>query len=405
MITEKKLLVWGTGNDASKLMQKYPVINIFVNRFIDSSKTVCSFYDRPVVNPNEVNWGESLFVIVATRKYYDEIEEFLKGRGLISGRDFTDFSMAWSHWMSSFKSDGFAKRIFALHEAIVKAERWIPDIITKAVANEKMIHRYAYESNISLFQAILQTCSDVDLDHNLIELKGGVKFEYNNINELAVIFEELLLNEDYYFETEKKSPLIIDAGANVGLAIYYFKTLYPQSKIVAFEPMPELYNIILRNIERNHWENVEVYPYAVDGSDNDNCIFYVQDSGLAGSLEKRNQEGVSADEIREITVKCIRLSKYINESVDYLKLDVEGSETKVIEEIQDYLDKVQHIFIEFHEGRMKGYNSIAKITGILEEQGFCVNISKSVGSAKGTSYQPMKYVGDRVSEVIWAKRL
>lgn len=403
MITEKKLLIWGTGNDAVKMMQKYPIINVFVNSFIDSSNSQCFFYDRPVISPNEVNWEESLFIIVATRKYYDEIAEFLKERGLIAGRDFTDFLMGWSHWLSSFQSDGLVKRIFYLQETIMKVEQWVPNVISKAVINDEIIRRYVYEGNISLFQAILQACGDAE--HNLIELKGGVKFEYNNIKELAIIFEELLINEDYYFETEKKTPLIIDAGANVGLAIFYFKTLYPNSKIIAFEPMPKLYEIIVRNIERNHWENVEVYPYALNGTDGGKCTFYVQDSGLAGSLEKRNQEGVDASRIEEIEVECACLSKYMKETVDYLKLDIEGSETKVIEEIQDNLANLQHIFIEFHEGQKKGYNSIAKIAGILEENGFCINIAKSAGSARSTSYKPMNHVGNRVSEVIWAKRL
>jgi len=399
----KKILIWGTGADAENLLKRNWMLNVFVDYFIDSTETKRFFYDRKVIKPDEVDWKAPLFIIIATSRYYNEIKKYLLEKNLQEIIDFSDFTSAKHCWLSSPANNNYIAEIISLKKSIKKLERWLPMLTSRVIKNSKEVINHIYHKKESIYEVILRCfCNE---EHHLLELSENVTFEYKSIKELAVIFEELLLNEDYYFETEKKAPLIIDAGANVGLAIYYFKTLYPQSKIVAFEPMPELYNIILRNIERNHWENVMVYPYAVDGSDNDNCIFYVQDSGLAGSLEKRNQEGVSADEIREITVKCIRLSEYINESVDYLKLDVEGSETKVIEEIQDYLDKVQHIFIEFHEGRMKGYNSIAKITGVLEEKGFCVNISKSVGSARETSYQPMKYVGDRVSEVIWAKRI
>jgi FkbM family methyltransferase len=40
------------------------------------------------------------------------------------------------------------------------------------------------------------------------------------------------------------SPYIIDAGANIGLSIIYFKKKYPNSKIVAFEPDKLIFNIL-----------------------------------------------------------------------------------------------------------------------------------------------------------------
>ncbi|MBR4083450.1 MAG: FkbM family methyltransferase [Lachnospiraceae bacterium] len=401
--TNKQIYIWGTGDDAKTLLRRYPLINVFVNSFIDSNKFNDSFGSRVIINPKEVDWNQPIFVIVATRKYYDEIANYLIEQGLKEGKDYIGYSSAWYQLLASFESDDVLKRMLLLQEEIKRLSRWIPDIYAKLVLKSEPVQNYVYMGNLNIRNAILQGC--VDEEYKLIELRGNVFFEYDSIADFSVVFEELLLNEDYYFESSRKAPLIIDAGANVGLAIYYFKLLYPDCRIIAFEPMPRLFDVIKRNIERNKWSNVEVYPYALSGEENGSTIFYVQNSGLAGSLEKRNQEGVVSDEIQEIAVKTVRLSEYLHGTIDYLKMDIEGSETKVIEEIQDKLMFVEHIFIEFHEGRLKEHNSIADISTILEKAGFVINVSKSASSAKSSLCKPMRYVGGRLSEVVWGKQI
>ena len=51
---------------------------------------------------------------------------------------------------------------------------------------------------------------------------------------LWVVMEEVLLREEYYFDIEIPNPRILDCGSHVGLAIYYFKSLYPEAVITGF---------------------------------------------------------------------------------------------------------------------------------------------------------------------------
>ena len=44
------------------------------------------------------------------------------------------------------------------------------------------------------------------------------------------------MRHEYYFHTDKENPVIIDAGANIGDSMIYFKYLYPQATIYSFEP-------------------------------------------------------------------------------------------------------------------------------------------------------------------------
>jgi len=307
-------------------------------------------------------------------------------------------------WWRSNKSEAnsIGKRLYETVEASESIKKWVSGYECEQFkSSDALVDGILIGAKNVLFTVLANVCDETE---RVIHLSGGVTFEYDNLFDLSVIMKEILIDEDYYFETNKEAPFIIDAGANVGMATYYFKQLYPNAKIIAFEPVPRLFEILERNIKRNGWKDVLALPFAVTDTDGDEVIFYEQDYGLSGSLEKRNMEGVEADKIHEIIVKTAKLSKYISGVVDYLKLDIEGSETKVITEISDKLDNINAMFIEFHEGVLKGNNSISTVLSCLEQHGFVVNLTKSYDSEKKTIKRPMNYVGNRVSEVIWAKR-
>ncbi len=64
----------------------------------------------------------------------------------------------------------------------------------------------------------------------------GFAVEFFNYIHLVHLFEENFARNEYFFETKKDHPLIVDCGANLGDTILYFKWLYPQARIISFEP-------------------------------------------------------------------------------------------------------------------------------------------------------------------------
>jgi len=62
----------------------------------------------------------------------------------------------------------------------------------------------------------------------------------------------------YHFETDNPRPLIIDGGSNIGVSILYFKRLYPNARIIGFEPDPAIFQMLNENIARNHLRDVSV---------------------------------------------------------------------------------------------------------------------------------------------------
>src|SRR3989344_6241937 len=49
------------------------------------------------------------------------------------------------------------------------------------------------------------------------------------------MFEEIFIQKQYYFDSRNRRPLIVDCGSNIGLSVVFFKILYPEAKIIAFE--------------------------------------------------------------------------------------------------------------------------------------------------------------------------
>jgi FkbM family methyltransferase len=96
------------------------------------------------------------------------------------------------------------------------------------------------------------------------------------------LYREIFARQYYYFRANTDSPVILDCRANIGMATLYFKWLYPKARIEAFEPDPNAFVVLERNIARNRLTNVVAHNCALwDG--NGQIEFFV-DRTHPGSL-------------------------------------------------------------------------------------------------------------------------
>lgn len=177
------------------------------------------------------------------------------------------------------------------------------------------------------------------------------------------IFEE----EIYKFITQNPEPYIIDGGANIGLASIYFKKLYPTAKIVAFEPDPNIYKILVNNIKEFNFNNVELVKKGLWNCETKLKFFSEgADAGLITNLDMSRSSSLD--------IETISLKAYLNQPVDFLKLDIEGAETIVLSDIEDDLDKVDRIFVEYHSF-VNQPQTLNEIIEILRRANFRVYMS------------------------------
>jgi FkbM family methyltransferase len=161
------------------------------------------------------------------------------------------------------------------------------------------------------------------------------------------------------------------------MATLFFKMKYPLAKILCFEPDPNAFLILKKNIAANRLKNVTALNVAL--SDTAGFLeFYGEIFGLEPDSRGSSLIGLWGEQ-RKTTVKSlvksVQLSAYIDKEVDFLKLDIEAAEQKVLKELGQKLQWINRITLEVHEAKdLQYFNCPATIREILEQQGFNLQI-------------------------------
>lgn len=173
-------------------------------------------------------------------------------------------------------------------------------------------------------------------------------------------YEEIYVEEFYKFNTSASAPVIYDCGANVGMSVIYFKELYPQARIKAYEAEPVIANYLTQNLKNNGINDVEIIQKAV-WKDNAGVWF---GEGQADDASIYGQG-------RKTLIPSVRLRDElaVETRVDFLKIDIEGAEIDVLPDCADVLDRVQHLFVEFH-AYIGQPQALAKVIEVIEKAGF-----------------------------------
>lgn len=166
------------------------------------------------------------------------------------------------------------------------------------------------------------------------------------------VFYEVLIKFGYKFKTELKfePQIIVDCGANIGLASIYFKSQFPGSTIIAIEPETNNYNVMVNNLKKYediHCLNLGVWNrkanIAVDNSDASNYGFSFHE------VDSQTEDAVKAVSIKDI------MEQYSFDRIDILKIDIEGAEIELFKNnYDDWLPSVRVLIIELHDRMRKG---------------------------------------------------
>lgn len=198
---------------------------------------------------------------------------------------------------------------------------------------------------------------------------------YNKI-ELNTLIKEIFKEEVYNLPLQSSTPVIFDVGAHIGLASIYFKQKYPFSNITAFEPNPNIYCLLEENIYYNNIHNVKLHNVAL-GNTSSKRTLYIDSSNngcfSTASFVKNAWNGIQKSLGIEVIVHP--LSKYIDKRIDLVKIDTEGAEQEIIEELETSkkLQNIRNIIIEFHPTK---YQNIEKIKNILQKSNFAINMKE-----------------------------
>ncbi|NCN03612.1 MAG: FkbM family methyltransferase [Candidatus Pacebacteria bacterium] len=223
---------------------------------------------------------------------------------------------------------------------------------------------------------------------------GNYSVYFENSEEYHSLKNDVFRENSYEFETDNPFPVIIDAGANIGLSVLYFKKMYPGSKIIAVEPMPENYQLLDMNIFENNLTDVFTYQLAISNKTNDIVLHTDQENNWHSTASVVPGNWTGTQNTIPITVATKTLDYFIDQAltqfnvkyIDLLKVDIEGAEQAVLIQGKKQLkDNVKFINCEFHP---HSEQNIQKLVKTLEEINFKVTLFRkgkevSLDKAKG----------------------
>ena len=191
-------------------------------------------------------------------------------------------------------------------------------------------------------------------------------------------FDKSYSDEDYKTINKfiKRGSTFVDVGANIGHLSLYAKTCVgKEGKVIAIEGNEKIFKFLQENIRIN---NFEIYAYL----------------NLIGNMEKKvSIQNRKADDMNQVVENFSEYDNIINmvtldsicmnlETIDLLKIDVEGYEYKVLQGATKTLQKTNILMIEIINDLARDFGtSFIKTQDLIISSGF-----KLVNNKNGNNY-------------------
>ena len=212
--------------------------------------------------------------------------------------------------------------------------------------------------------------------------------------------------------TKSQELTILDIGGCEGEESIRYKRIFPLSKIFIFEPLPSNQNIISENIKKYQLSTVELIKAAA--SDESGVSDFHVSSGqpenksnlLDWDFGNKSSSLLLPDEHLRlvpwvkfnevISVKTITLFDFMNEKniseIDFIHMDVQGAELKVLKGAASQLKKIKAIWLEVADIELyKGQPTRKEIELFMKENGFYLIKSEEEGHYGDQMYLNKNY--------------
>jgi FkbM family methyltransferase len=161
------------------------------------------------------------------------------------------------------------------------------------------------------------------------------------------VFHQIFIEEEYALLGIESPSVIVDLGANVGYSSAFFLSRFPNTKVISVEPESGNFRLCQFNLEHygarsvllhggiwseSRWLAVKKGPGIGDGR--------------AWAAQVAPENGSGEESVTSYTMQDIL--KIAVGDIDWLKIDIEGSERDLFARNTEWLDRVTNICIEIH---------------------------------------------------------
>jgi FkbM family methyltransferase len=146
-----------------------------------------------------------------------------------------------------------------------------------------------------------------------------------------------------------KKPVIIDCGANIGLATFAFKRAFPEAVIYAIEPEGENFNLMTRNFAPLS----NVFALRAGVWDRKVALAITDPTVASWSFSLQEERTKNANEDAVDVVAAVTIPEILdavpNGACFIVKIDIEGGENQLFRSNTAWLDDAALVIIEIHD--------------------------------------------------------
>ena len=238
----------------------------------------------------------------------------------------------------------------------------------------------SHENKFLRAQFLLNNISSISKTLSLFDFKDKILFE-DNLPFIVIEEIKFLLNHKFYLKHTGKKFLsssiesinflnyfkinpknIIDLGACWGEFSLFLSKQFPKSKIYSIEGSEKNFDVLKINLNHNYKFSKNIEPHNIIISDKDGFEEILDSVSTMNVIKRLNdQKEGNYNNIKASTISSF-LSKLSVEVVDFLKIDIEGSELNLLTDLKK-------LFFKSIQIELINYNSIESSSLLSDNHG------------------------------------
>ena len=139
-----------------------------------------------------------------------------------------------------------------------------------------------------------------------------LNWTYPSESDARIAFDEAFVGREYSFRNSSDSPFIVDCGAHIGASVLFFKSAFPHSSILAFEPNSNLFGYLVENVNLSGLRDVDLREIALSDVDADELLFGGFDGGQSTVGNSTSRAWGDRPQSTSRVVAARKLSPFLN---------------------------------------------------------------------------------------------
>lgn len=206
-------------------------------------------------------------------------------------------------------------------------------------------YRVYIHSNDSAFSAMVLLRRDTTDLATFVQIFGEKSYDLRRLStrwpDIVNIYDAI---------ADNGVPLILDLGANIGLASLYFAKNWPAAHIIAVEPDPRNYHTLSANVA----EVRNIRPFHAAVASEDGYVQIANPEAEAWAIRTEMTSDRTPSSVVAMSVPSLLAATPANNIPFMVKIDIEGFEADLFSRNTDWVDLFPILIIELHDWLLPG---------------------------------------------------